>query len=254
MMTAKKGQITIFIVVGILILATVGILFSLKASTEKKRMEQPLYLDTQPIELYVQQCQENAVKDAILNTGKSGGYAILPEHSTTNLQDNAPYYRDGDKDYFPTAELLAQEIARYVDAALSLCLQQFEPFEKEGYSIVAGTPTSTARLSQKKITLITKLPLTVSQGIQVRDLSVFTADVLAEQFHQNLQIAQAVINSLPENGICLTCFAALAEEQNTFVGVVPLGKKNYLFELQDHDYSINEESYRFRFAVRLEHE
>jgi hypothetical protein len=250
----KKGQITIFIVVGILILAVVGILFSLKASTEKKQLEQPLYLDTQSIELYVQQCQEKAVKDAILDTGKSGGYAILPELSTTNLQENVPYYQAGEQNTFPIDELLAREIARYVDLALPLCLHQFRSFEREGYSITTGTPTSTARLSQKKLTLITMLPLTVSQGIQMRDLSIFTADVPAEQFYQNLQLARAVINSLPGEGICLTCFAALAEEQNTFVGVVPLGKKSYLFELQDQDYSINSEQYIFRFAVRLEHE
>ncbi len=259
----KKGQITIFIIVGVLILAAAGLLFFLKDSTAKKQLEPPLYLDTQPIEMYVQQCQEKAVEEAILETGKSGGYTFLPERSTTDLRENVPYYRNQDQDYFPTEEQLAQEIARYADAALPLCLQQFKLFIEKGYSIAAGDPTSTARLGKKKITLTTTLPLTIAHSIQVRDLSVFTAEVPAEQLYQNLQVARAVVGSLEsslggtegsKNQICLTCFAALAEEQNILVGIIPIGKNSYLFDLQDQDYKINGEQYHLRFAVGMEKE
>lgn len=252
-----------FIIVGILILAVAGFLFFLRDSTAKKQLEPPLYLDTQPIEMYVQQCQEKAVEEAILETGKSGGYTFLPEHSTANLREDVPYYRDQDRDYFPTEEQLAKEIASYADAALPLCLQQFRFFIEKGYSIAAGDPTSTARLGKKKMTLTTTLPLTIAHGIQVRDLSVFTAEVPAEQFYQNLQVARAVVDSLEsslegtgesKDQICLTCFAALAEEQNIFVGIIPIGKNSYLFDLQDQDYDINGEQYHLRFAVGMESE
>lgn len=252
MQESKKGQVTVFIIIGIVILAGTGLLFLWRDSTIEETVTAPLsvFLEVQPIELYVQQCQKQVLEEALFETGKTGGFLLLPEHSTTTLIQNVPYYYDLGQDYFPVEEQFTDEIASYVDLALPFCLQNFTLFQNEGYTISAELPTSTVHLQPRTVTLITTLPLTISRGMQVRELSTFATGISSEQFHQNIQIARKIVDSSSEKEVCLTCFSQMAEESDIFVGIIPLGAGSYLFDLQDNNYIFYDEPYHLRFAVR----
>jgi hypothetical protein len=206
-------------------------------------------LAKEAIKSYVESCIKNTAKEGILDNGYYGGYFVLPEQSTTDLFDNVPYYKVYSQDFFPSDEVIASELGKYVDALLDLCLNDFQPFMEQGYNIIAGKPSSTVKLSPTKLSIETTLPLTVTLGTTVTEISSFYAEVSTKDFYNDLEVARVIANSTNEM-VCLSCFSDLAVENDLFVGTYAISNDTYLFEITDNNYVIDYNNFKLRFAVR----
>lgn len=248
----KRGQISVFIILGIIILSVIAALFFLRQSKVASAVEEiPLTINTEPVELFVEQCLRSTAEEAIQKNGLSGGYFILPVSSTNSLFSNVPYYFDLGQNRFPQDALLAEQIGKYVDALLDFCLNDFRLFTEKGYVIKAEPPKTTALIKSHKITLTTTLPLTITLGVQQRELSTFRVELEGSQLYDDLQLAREIVASQENEDICLTCFTPQATEQQVFVGILPITQDTYLYELTDDDYRIGNEPYQLRFAVKF---
>ena len=95
----KKGQVTIFIIVGILIVATIGIVLTLKntAFTTQLTTQQKTPSEN-PLQNFVESCLRKSTIDALYETLGKGGYHSFPV--TANIFDftieqqafQLPYY------------------------------------------------------------------------------------------------------------------------------------------------------------------
>jgi len=77
---SKRGQITIFIIIGIILLFTVALVVYLVNSSAKVHppVQQLVVSDSvRPIQVYVTDCLSKVSKDALLKIGETGGYATL---------------------------------------------------------------------------------------------------------------------------------------------------------------------------------
>ncbi len=283
----KRGQLTLFMIVGILLLVIAGSIFFI-SSTQREPLEAQavdVILPLTSVQFYVEHCLERTAEEAILENGRQGGYFLLPEHSTTDLIKNVPYYYELGQEHFPADEEIAAQVAHYVDALLFICLDNFAPFAERGLAIRAEEPSTKVSLSPRRLLLQTRMPTTISQDVQIRTIDVYTASLDARQLHENIALAKEVVlsaggnlngESLPgvrlaeeglaesnlkeerltstglagDGSICLTCFSNLAVENDVFVGILPYYDNTYIFELEDHDYELNCEKYLLRFAVR----
>ncbi len=86
-MQSKKGQTTIFIIIGIIILFSVVIMLFLQLreakEDETERLTEEVPLELQPVKSYVQECLKETGKQAIRMAGRHGGYiGLSPEAST----------------------------------------------------------------------------------------------------------------------------------------------------------------------------
>ncbi len=76
----KRCQVTLFIIIGIVILVIVGLLIYLTTYVTKKGIEKEITksenipLAVQPIKTYIETCLDKTAKDAIILIGKQGGY------------------------------------------------------------------------------------------------------------------------------------------------------------------------------------
>ncbi len=81
-MALKRGQVTLFVIVGFLILILfIGWLVFFQSRTAKQlqdEQEQLISSDTAAVKLYVEQCFRNALKEAVVIIGAQGGYATDP--------------------------------------------------------------------------------------------------------------------------------------------------------------------------------
>ncbi len=251
----KRGQITVFIVLGIIVLALTLFIFAIYSQYSPKEIStaERGVLDASnlagPVKSYVESCIRNTAKEGILENGYSGGYFTLPERSTIDLFYNVPYYKGYEQDYSPSDEVIASELGKYVDVLLNLCLDDFQPFKEQGYNITAGKPSSAVKLSPTKFSIETTFPLAVTLGTTITEISSFHTGVPAEEFYSDLEAARLVANSTTEM-ICTSCFSDLAAKNELFVEIYALTNNTYLFEITDNDYEINYEKFRLRFAVR----
>lgn len=240
----KRGQLTVFIIVGIIVLAVALSLFFI--SGEKKTIN-PKVISTSAITSMVENCIKSTAQEGIFENSRQGGYFILPEYSTQDLFENVPYFINISK--FPEDKVLAKELGSYIDTLLDFCLD-FSTFEKQGYNISIGTPVSEVALNQKEFQMDTKLALKIRLGTQTKELTNFRVSVPAKQFYQDVVLARKIVGSMDQEDVCLTCFANLADQNGVYVGILPIHNQTYVFDLKDNDYLIDKEVFHFKFGVK----
>src|SRR3989344_4723678 len=135
-MLTKRGQLTIFIIISILIVAVVVLFFTLKGTLQK---EKPVSPETAKIKNFVQECLDDSLEDVVFKVGENGGYYFPPKVSTPVLE--VPYYIKDNKNLMPTKENIENEISKGIARELTFCVGNFELFSPE-YEITKGKMTS----------------------------------------------------------------------------------------------------------------
>lgn len=251
----KRGQITIFIVVGLMILLVIGSFFILRAylQTEEAKAEeekaQASSLKIGAVESFITSCVEKTANKAILDNAYSGGYFTLPENTLAGF--DAPYYYKGGEMLIPSNETLVKELAKYIDAMLGFCLTDLDVFEKQGINITFGKASSEVSTAGGKLFILTRMPAKIRWGSSSKEIAAFDAEVPAGEMHRNMLIARKIVESQNGRELCLSCFTEFGAN-GTFVSVLPYSIGTYIFEIKDSSYRLFEEDYRLRFAVLYE--
>ncbi|MBI2151900.1 hypothetical protein HYU21_04200 [Candidatus Woesearchaeota archaeon] len=162
----KKGQLTIFIILGLVILV-VGSIFYLYF---KPNLEQPKQISSN-VEYFINDCLKKTLESGIKEISLNGG-EYLPQDSTYFSEREIKYYlKNGVTKDFPNLET---EISKYVAAQMSSCLT------------LSTIPNVEMRLSEIKVdTKISStrviadlyLPVIISQDQTSKEISNFQAVV-----------------------------------------------------------------------------
>ncbi len=112
----KKGQITIVIIIGsILLFLMAGTIFLLKTiSSEKLSSEQEMIpgFSQSSLNLFVEKCLEKTAKKAVKFVSQQGGYNYVPEPNLNAILVKLPYYFDLGQNNFPTKEIIKEEMEK----------------------------------------------------------------------------------------------------------------------------------------------
>jgi hypothetical protein len=177
-MNSKKGQVTIFVIIGILLLASVGFfLYTYNTSTEKQLENlsdvKEVTTEIAPIKSYVEQCMSSISEEAIRRLGQHGGYMFptsnLFQYQSIDVRNNdgvpfneefIPYWSyssSTDNIYFeqelriPTIEFMEYQTEIYVEQMLPLCLDNFESLQYQNTLNVTDAPDVTVKFGEEKI-------------------------------------------------------------------------------------------------------
>ena len=115
----KKGQVTIFIIVGILIAATVGIALVLTNTSLTTRLAAQQKTSAEdPIQNFVEGCLRKSTIDGLYETLGKGGYYSFPVNAkvfdfTIGQEEfQLPYYFEQGKSEMPTIEEVAAQVGK----------------------------------------------------------------------------------------------------------------------------------------------
>ena len=223
----KKGQIAVFIVIGIVILIFASLIIYFTTTGEEDQSEQaPSSLDTSSVQSYVDSCLESTLRDAILYTSMQGGYDTAPEDSYDISYFSVPYYHTVDSgDISPAKEKIESEISAYIETGLEQCAGNFSAFTNQGYTISGGEIQAAAAINDMNVIAEVKYPLGIQSGESSATLEDFNAQVDLP-IGRMYEISRQYINK--------------QEENPNFVRVTPLldicANNNLTFEtLYDHD-------------------
>lgn len=176
-MQSKRGQLTVFVIIGVVIVAVVAILLYLKSVAVEK--EEVVPVDIAPIKLYVEKCLEETAKDAVLIIALQGGYYILPEKSLNFLNIYSPYYLYEGEVFLPTIEMIENELSFYCMFNLRDCID-LETFSERGYEITIEIPEVTVTIAPKEIFFDVDMPVTIKTEDEEQTISRFSTDVETE--------------------------------------------------------------------------
>ena len=122
---SKKAQITIFIVIGVVLLIFAGFILYYNLSSKEVESEIGLIgLDTSPVQSFIESCSSHVLADGIKFLRYRGGYYNLPEDSTLFSLNAVPYYYHFSRgDLSPSQEDIEMELSAYIEDNIEYCLK-----------------------------------------------------------------------------------------------------------------------------------
>ncbi len=206
---SKKGQVTIFIIVGIILLVTAAALFFIFRETVTERLTaegEPVIaqvpVEFQPIKSYTENCLTDVGKRGLLVLGEQGGYIypnLVGQYSSSDPTDadgldleplKVPYWHynkepnKGNKIVFSSLQpklyakddpemSIEAQLARFVNERIDECLDDYRPFLTQGYSVEAFPPDATVKVSDESVNFWLKMDVSAKRGEAKQELEQF---------------------------------------------------------------------------------
>jgi len=170
---SKRGQITLFIILGIVILAAIGLLiyatYGVKKGEEAERLAE-VPLELRPLYNYIGECIKNNIEPGILLLGVQGGY-IFSWNSTleANYSSIAYGYYEG-RDVLPSLDFIEGEIDSYLKSTAASCINNslFPDLE-----IAAGSMANDIEIKPYSIDIKIDYEITAKKGDSISRVNKF---------------------------------------------------------------------------------
>jgi len=172
-MMNKRGQVTIFIIVGIVIVISVFLIFYFLGDTLKRQSTPEVVLEEsslEPITNLIEECVSNEIVKGVELVGLQGGYNNPPVYF--QIGDYKLSY-DCDKDEsgiyinrLPTLNRISSEIEEYTSDNMNLieeCIDNFKTYKDQGYKINDGDMNINVEISDS-ILVDVNYPVEVNRG------------------------------------------------------------------------------------------
>lgn len=183
-LNAKRGQVTIFVIIGILIVISALLIYYFYPQIKMNFTGQPINPSS-----YLQSCIEEDLENNIEIISTQGG-SLNPEHYFLYKNEKIEYlcYTN---EYYKTCVMqqallkrnVEKEIANSLESKAEECINSLvETYEKSGYEVNAEKEKITIELLPKRVVLNFNTALTISKENSQRytDLNVFTVNNLYE--------------------------------------------------------------------------
>lgn len=211
----KKGQVTIYVVIGVFILFSSVLLLSYRSGLflsewDKLKAESLLVPEkAKDVQGFVQGCVERTAREGLDILGAQGGYIALPESelpaSIVNPYSNRLDVIGGlqtaywvyqkpnkvEKRQIPSLDDMQTELSAYVADHLEDCVQDFSAFE--GYSFDKSNAVVDTEIQDDKVLFTVTYPLSFSEDGFSYSFNQFyaEADVELERLHK---LAQEIVD------------------------------------------------------------
>jgi hypothetical protein len=184
----KKSQITIFIVLGIIILILIGSFFLLINNSKNKI---PSDFDVNFFNQYVQECVNQVSLDGLKILGLKGGYINIPK--AINFQGNSLWYID-QVNVQPSLNQSLVRFKKYVDDNLINCVD-FDDLERNyNININYKKPNSTVFFSRKGVFVDIIFPINVVNQDNIINFDYFSVSYELG-FREMFEVATLLIDN-----------------------------------------------------------
>ncbi|MFH1365278.1 MAG: hypothetical protein ABIH28_01715 [archaeon] len=173
-MLFKRGQVTIFIILGILILGTVVLFLTFKSSEIKIQL--PISLE--PVYISFLSCLEDDTLNGVNVLKSQGGYIYMPDFEPGSsympfssqldfLGNPIPYwyYVSGNnipKEQVPTIGFMQDELDKFIEQKIRNCV--FDSYYSQGFEIDQGVPKSSVNIRDGKILVNLDMPINITKA------------------------------------------------------------------------------------------
>jgi hypothetical protein len=135
-----RGQVTVFVAIGVIILLAGGIYLAAYTDLFSSRSGANEDTEGKPLETYLSSCLEQSLLVGIKSIAQSGFYANPDDSRAAYIDAPAPINRiyigsDQGNILIPDESALATELAKATSIALPKCLNGLRTFEDQGYRL-----------------------------------------------------------------------------------------------------------------------
>ncbi len=244
----KHGQISIFILLGILLLLFIGF-FVFYQQEFLEKIVQPTSSTTAAVQAMVQSCLGTVATDALFIAGFQGGYIEVTDTKDAISERQLHYYYYY-KDISPNLTSIYDLMEAYILNNTVTCIEESSlhsiynlSFETEQGSIAIQSDTET--------TINLLLPITIYEATATTTLDSFTTTVPVA-FEKMYVVAKEIVDIIAASDplVCMTCIHELAEGNGVVVSINDYEQLSDYYVLFDQTAELYGAPYAFAFIIR----
>ena len=175
----KRGQITVFMIVGIFILLIIALtLFFTRSFVEEEQdqeLSQSAPIETSALKMFVESCLTKTSYDAIYYNYINGGF-YLPQFITLYKQWSVPYYYHLGYNFQPIEEQVEDGLSLYVQNNILDCLNDFNAI-KDLKIVSTKAPIADVDIKPVGVDFDRDLYLEVSSGDKTKEVNEFSVQL-----------------------------------------------------------------------------
>jgi hypothetical protein len=244
----RKAQITIFIIIGVLIVAIVGAVVyfgKLKVDADLSNWPAELKPQVENIQESIINCRDDISKEALVIIGIQGGYHNAPAQSVDLSWGFIPYYYNEGAYLMPSNEVIEGELEDYVNDNLNYCI---ESINLGSFTLDSDVPKT--EVSIKKTGVLFKIDESIIIEKEKNKVKFELKEHPIEQaskLYQILEIADYITESHREDPdfVCINCVAEMAQEREVYVDMLEFDETTTKVMILENKTS--EEPYLFEF-------
>lgn len=247
----KKSQITVYILLGIVILMAFFTYFYLNTNRIKNSAVEKstkLSFDSGAIQVYIETCLKNVASDGIIFISSRGGYYDLPD-DYFGARPVTSFYVKNSLDMSPALEEVQKELSKYIKDQLDFCINNIE---FAGKTIEFGDKEVSTMISGSGyISVNLKMPTKIISGDSTFAPSDFRSTVVDDRLIKSFNLAKNITQEITKNPQYLA-FSSIfhqADSKNFKVVIDAYNESTYLFQLIDKLNS--EQQYKYNFAINI---
>jgi|TARA_Y100000034_G_C6854551_1_gene388133 hypothetical protein len=214
----KRGQVTIFIIIAIFLIAGITIYFTFRNSSDIVNIP----LSIQPAYSQFISCFEETSKESVNYISKHGGYYNAPiETSIVYFSDDIPYYYLDSQAHIPSLEKIQNELEAYIEANLDLCFNK-ESLKEQGFEIGLRDYSISSNIKENEIKFNMLNILSISKNdetSEIKDIKINIDKNLLNLYYSSEEIIKTY--SKKPGAICLSCLEDISENNNVFIEAIP---------------------------------
>ena len=237
----RKGQVTIFIIVGVVVAVIIGGAVMLNSNTLLEKTYDP---EVTALRQNILDCFTEEYKFVLNKNGFSGGYSEIPHVSTYATYDVGfsfiPYYYDKGEPLLPTIDMLEHELGKGAALSLGSCITTFDA-EDEGVSLSYNDIDVTATIFPENIQFVADVDMTATYENRTVVVAFNDADIFIESqltaMHEVAEIVVLQAVNDPLEWIDITELYFAVEERNLDVAILDIAEESesYLFTVESRE-------------------
>ena len=270
MMKTKRGQITLFILLGVVLIIAIAFLYYMNIqSAGSVRVTEAGQEEFLSIEEFISTCITKSAAESGYYISEHGGWQYIPDDPVDYVIDpfGRKITRVYDKNLAESVLLLSLDEVEYTYAGkvrrmILACVDDFNIFKNMNYNVEYKSPQVTATILQNFSIIETNFPVTITKGDMTKKFNEFAPVRVPLRIGRFHEVAQYLINHAITNPswfVPLTYLSDLHLNEDIKYGGPTIGGTQFYYLYDDTpDVALysklynNDEFYAFRIGVTVD--
>lgn len=240
----RKAQISLFIIMGVILLIAVGsLMYFIAQSKSIGDEEEFIELEFSPVKQYVDSCVESTLTIATYYLSEQGGYIYSYDNILPTEKKNVAYHLMIDNDAYPTKAFMEAEISKFISENIGLCIKNFETFDN--FQINSSTSIVVSKINDQSVSVQMTYPLKIMSGDKVATISTFKSSIPV-RLGYILGVKDKIIEKEKASSFNDLSFLA---SQDLEITILPYDMKNIIYHIRDPKSDVDGKAFEFYFAV-----
>jgi len=194
MFTQKRGQTTIFIIIGLVIVIIIALFFVIRSNIQTESRDVSFSGKVGEVREFTQDCIDSTVKNGLKTISSRAGYYTMPSNVFSYSGNNYVYVYYGETPYYVDEQQVIENIKQYITDKLDGCIDGYKSFNSAGYSVKKDGDINIEVSLDQLTSVSVKYPVLIKKGEETTLLEEFNTVNVGDGLKQNLANVKSLVD------------------------------------------------------------